>query len=258
MDNYEVIEFLKDKLRTFFRKRGIFEVDVQNSVSILNGSLDTKNIIKFEHEGLQYPVPQTFVFSMEDDFSNSPNGVYCFTDVYHYDEKGKPVQKIVCEFIMGGGDLAINKFNSDIITSFGLSIPMTLNYVYILRKYSVDRITDDIRFRINDGLGNSVTIKNPPVEESKNWFINMSEGEYQTREVILNGYPTIQYYQLVENLLDNFQSYDNGKLKDTLLKEFTGDRVYGEINKLSEINLTHRFLGQLDLFQLSKSFKPKE
>ena len=86
----------------------------------------------------------------------------------------------------------------------------------------------------------------------------MSEGEYQTREVILNGYPTIQYYQLVENLLDNFQSYDNGKLKDTLLKEFTGDRVYGEINKLSEINLTHRFLGQLDLFQLSKSFKPKE
>ena len=159
---------------------------------------------------------------------------------------------------MGGGDLAINKFNSDIITSFGLSIPMTLNYVDILRKYSVDRITDDIRFRINDGLGNSVTIKNPPVEESKNWFINMSEGEYQTREVILNGYPTIQYYQLVENLLDNFQSYDNGKLKDTLLKEFTGDRVYGEINKLSEINLTHRFLGQLDLFQLSKSFKPKE
>ena len=48
MENYEVIEFLKDKLRTFFRKRGIFEVDVQNSVSILNGSLDTKNIIKLD------------------------------------------------------------------------------------------------------------------------------------------------------------------------------------------------------------------
>jgi hypothetical protein len=257
MDNYEVIEFLKDKLRTFFRKRGIFEVDVQNSVSILNGSLDTKNIIKFEHEGLKYPVPQTFVFSMEDDFSNSPNGVYCFTDVYHYDENNKPIQKIVCEFIMGGGDLAINKFNSDIITSFGLSIPMTLNYVDILRKYSVDRITDDIRLRINDGLGNSVTIKDAPVEESKNWFINMSEGEYQTKEVILNGHSTIHYYQLVENLLDNFQSFDNGKLKDVLLKEFDGERIYGEINKLDEINLTHRFLGQLDIMQLSKSFKPK-
>jgi hypothetical protein len=63
---------------------------------------------------------------------------------------------------------------------------------------------------------------------------------------------------LVENPLDSFQSYDNGKLKDTLLKEFTGERVYGEVNKLNEINLSHRFLGQLDLGQLSKSFKPKE
>ena len=231
MENTELIDFLKTKLRGFFDKKGVEEIEIGNNSKILNGSVNFNNLLKFEFNGLEYPLPETTLFSLEPYYMKSQFGVYTFSEIFEYHENGDPIKKLVCEFILKGDERMMSIVNSEIINSLGFSIPMTLNHQDILRKYTTNKIDDDIRIRINSNLGNVVTIKNYPIEEYSNWFVKSINNEYQYKETILN---------------------------DILIDNFLTERVYNEINEIYNLDLEERFLGQIDLIQLSKSFKTND
>ena len=64
MENAEKIELLKNKVIAFFSKKGVEEVNVSNKVKMLNGSLNFNNVLKFELNGTEYPLPQTSLFNL--------------------------------------------------------------------------------------------------------------------------------------------------------------------------------------------------
>ena len=47
MENEEKIELLKNKIIAFFYKKGVEEVNVQNKVMMLNGTLNFNNILNW-------------------------------------------------------------------------------------------------------------------------------------------------------------------------------------------------------------------
>lgn len=256
MENLETIELAKDKIRKFFNKKGVSEVEVSNKIKILNGTINFRNLLKLEYVGEEYPLPQTYLFSLEEEYVHSQFGVFTFVEVYDYNEKGDPIQKIVCEFILKGDDRIISALNNELINSFGFSSPMVLNHEDICKKYSISSITEQVRLRINQNLGNTVTIKSYPKSEMSNWFVKSTETEYLIKETLLNGLPTIKFSQLINDsdaMMYNFQSYDGSRMKDFLIKNFQGERIYQELTKLSNLDLEERFLGYIDLNNLSKS-----
>ena len=256
MENLEEIELAKDKIRKFFNKKGVSEVEVTNKIKILNGTLNFRNLLKLEYDGLEYPLPQTYLFSLEEEYVHSQFGVFTFVEVYDYNEKGDPIQKLLCEFILKGEDRIISALNNELINSLGFSSPMVLNHEDICRKYSITNITDQIRIKINQNLGNTVTIKHYPKIEMSNWFVKSTESDYMIRETLLNGLSTFKFSQLINDsdaFIYNFQSYDNSRMKDFLIKNFDGERIYGEVGQISKLDLEERFLGQIDLNNLIKS-----
>lgn len=256
MENLEAIEILKDKIRKFFNKKGVSEIEISNNIKILNGTLNFKNILKLEYNGLEYPLPQTYLFSLEEEYVHSQFGVFTFVEVYDYNDNGDPIQKWMCEFILKGEDKIVNALNNELVNSFGFSSSMVLNHEDICKKYSITSINDQIRMRINQNLGNSVTIKNFPKTELANWFVKSTETDYMIRETLLNGLSTIKFSQMINDsnaFIYSFQTYNNGQIKDSLLKNFEGERIYGELNEISKLDLEERFFGQIDLNNLSKS-----
>jgi len=261
MENTELIESLKNKLRAFFDKKGGEEIEIGNKPKILNGSVNFNNLLKFEYDGLEYPLPQTQLFSLENHYIKSQFGVYTFSEVFEYSENGDPHQKLICEFILKGDERMMSIVNHELINSLGFSIPMTLTHQDILRKYSVNKLDDNIRTRINYNLGNVVTIKNFPNEEVSNWFVKLVDNEYLYKETILNGHQTIKYLQLIndkEAFYYNFQTYNNNQVRETLMGNFDTGRIYDEVTGIYNLELEERFLGQIDLVQLSKSFKSND
>jgi hypothetical protein len=255
MENAEKIELIKNKIIAFFSKKGVEEVNLSNKVMMLNGSLNFNNILKFEMVGLEYPLPQTSLFNLEFDYVKSQFGVFTFVNVYEYDSNGNPIEKIVCEFILKGEDKIMNAVNSELANALGFSIPVTLNYEDILRKYSVVKMDDTIKYRLNTNIGNVVTIKNFPTNEHSNWFIKSLNNEYQVRETILNGFSSIMYYQLIDDreaLRYNFQTFNNSNVRETMLNNFDSPSFYDELNNVCQLDLEERFLGRIDITQLLK------
>jgi hypothetical protein len=255
MENAEKIELLKNKVIAFFSKKGVEEVNVSNKVKMLNGSLNFNNVLKFELNGTEYPLPQTSLFNLEPEYLKSQFGVFTFVNVYEYDLNGNPIEKLVCEFILKGEDRIINAVNSELVNALGFSIPVTLNYEDILRKYSVGKMDETIKYRLNTNIGNVVTIKNFPINEHSNWYIKSLNNEYQIRETILNGFSSIMYYQLIDDseaLRYSFQTFNNQSVRENMMSNFESSVFYEELNNLCQLQLEERFLGRIDLTQLLK------
>ena len=255
MENAEKIELLKNKVIAFFSKKGVEEVNVSNKVKMLNGSLNFNNVLKFELNGTEYPLPQTSLFNLEPEYLKSQFGVFTFVNVYEYDLNGNPIEKLVCEFILKGEDRIINAVNSELVNALGFSIPVTLNYEDILRKYSVGKMDETIKYRLNTNIGNVVTIKNFPINEHSNWYIKSLNNEYQIRETILNGFSSIMYYQLIDDseaLRYSFQTFNNSSVRENMMSNFESSVFYEELNNLCQLQLEERFLGRIDLTQLLK------
>jgi hypothetical protein len=253
MTDIELYDFLISKIRLFANKKGINQFDIKNKAGILCSTIKMDNILKFEYDGLTYGAPQTTMLWMSEQIDNSSDGLFTIFEP-HYMNNDEINKEYTIEFLIHGGEIISDRILTEIMNMFGFSAPMYLNYGDVLKKYSVEKVTQEIKNRFIGTLSNVVGIKNFPMNEDLNWYTNTYSNYQDKKEVILNGFTTIICEQINPNLIKSFEKVD----KTNLIKEFGEDRVNSEIKKIRNIETQEVFLCTIKLNELAKSFQKKD
>jgi len=250
-------------LRSIFVKLGYLEVHPQNRLSILAACEDPHTIATYTYAGEIWPLPQTNQMWLEHDLLKNPDlpGVFCLTTSYRNEPNPKPGRHHL-SFPMfefeGRGDFEdLKKIIFKILVEFiGLSVIIdTRELTYELACKNLE--SKEIGHKEESMFSLAALIYDFP--EKTHPFWNMKRERTQNSmvakkiDVILGGMETIGSAERScdpEQMLNSFNTVEDGRYKAKLFELFGEDRVMKELNTFLELPFIRRFGGGIGITRL--------
>jgi len=246
MINLFEFDYISNKLREFFRSKGLLECHVQDQLSILSACEDTTTLGEFNYSGQNWPLKQTNQMDLEDIimyYKDKIPGVYCVTTSYRQEQNPNPSRHMLIfpmfEFEIPGDVNALEAFQRELLEHLGFgdrnSFPSG-DYLDICKKYGTNEIEHEHEMMLYNEYGNVFFLKNFPGESNPFWNMSRHNGTDIAKkiDVILCGIETFGSAERSCNkdeMNKLFHTISNGAYAETLFNRFGKDRVEAELTK---------------------------
>jgi aspartyl/asparaginyl-tRNA synthetase len=261
-------DYVVQKLREFFRKKGFLEAHTQNRLSIMAACEDPWTVTSFNYDGQEWPLPQTGQMWLEYELLKRPEipGFYCISTSYR--EEPHPVSGRhdlifpLFEFEMHGGMEDLIKLEQELLESLGYDKSKFTrgNYDDVAKKYEVDELEHQHEQLLYDDDGPTYFLCNFP--ESTSPFWNMKRDTKTTLankvDVILSGQETIGSAERETNtyiMKQRFKSISDGEYRERLYDLYGKERTDAELHEYFNFNFFQRSGGGIGVTRLIRSMR---
>lgn len=260
--------YVVDKLRCFFKKKGFVEVTTQHKLSILAACEDPRTICTYKYNGELWPLPQTGQMWLEHEMLKNPSypGYFCVSTSYR--NEPTPIagrHNIIFpmfEFEMKGGLEELIKMEKELLKYLGYSVPAELDYMKAVEKYKTFDITHDQEQLMYKEMGAAVLLEKFPAFTSPFWNMERFDEMYAKKvDVILSGMETIGSAERScnkEEMRKTFQTISDGGYAKILYDTFTKERVEKELEEFLSYDFFQRSGGGIGITRLISSMKKEE
>ena len=263
--------YVMNKLREFYTKKGFAESYVQNRLDILAACEDPTTMTTFDYCGYVFPLPQTGQMRLELELMNrTPDtlpGIYCVTTSYRAEPNPVPGRHDhtfpMCEFEARGNIDDLVALATEMLEHLGFKTPFPVfAYEDLCRKYMVTELTHEHERRLEEEYGPVVFIKDFPFRTDP--FFNMKRHQeagsplYHKVDVIVGGMETFGTAERecdVELMRNNFYKISGGQYANTLFSRCGRERVLSELDDFLESKFVPRYGGGIGLTRLIKALK---
>ncbi len=266
MQDIYAYNYIIRQLRHFFQDRkGFIEVPTQSRLSILAACEDPETITQFQFSNMNYPLPQTGQMWLEAEMLKNPHipGVFCSTTSYR--NEPFPIagrhDKIfpMFEFESKGGITELKKIEAELLEFLGFSAPVSCRYDAICAQYGIDEIKSEHETRLQQELGNVVSLEYFPQRTHPFWNMKHNDkGIYNKVDVILYGIETIGSAERstdINEMRQNFYSVSHGRYAKVLFEAFGEARVTKELNDYLALPMFERYGAGIGVTRMARAMK---
>lgn len=260
MENTLHYNFMVQKLRAFFQRKGYIEVPAAYRTSILAGCEDPRTITMYELGGLKWPAPQTGQMWLEVELLKNPTwkGVYCLGPSYRNEPNpipGRHVRLFPMFDFEGLGDFSVlQALEAELVVYLGFSAPMNIDYEDACKLYGTEKIDHEEEQRMAQQISSSISLEKFPLRTDPFWNMkHAGNGIFNKADVILYGMETIGSAERScnkEEMLSYFHTISGGKYAELFFEHFGKERVMKEIEAYLALPMIPRFGGGIGLMRL--------
>jgi len=262
-------DYVSEKIRRFFKQKGLIEVAAQHRLSILAACEDVKTISTFEYVGQVWALPQTSQMWLEYELLTKPDakGYFSFATSYRAEPDGiigrHNLIFPMIEFEIHGDLNDLMNFERELLEHFGYgekdSFP-TEDYLDICKKYGTEELTHEHEQRLYEDFGPVFFLKNFPESTSPFWNMKRDEktGLAKKCDVIMSGIETIGSAERscdVDDMRNKFYTITDGDYAYTLFSRFGKKRVIDELNAFLKHPFVKRVGAGIGVTRLIRSLK---
>ena len=268
MKDIKAYNYIIQKLRNFFLKKGYVEVPAQPRLSILAACEDPFTISEFTFAGELWPLPQTGQMWLEFELLGNPAlpGVFCITTSYRNEPnpiKGRhDLIFPMFEFESKGDFSVLIELENELCSHFNFQIPYTITYADACEKYGVSILENEHEEQLYEDFGNACIITHFPERTHPFWNMKCGDNDvYHKADVILGGMETIGSAEREVHsvkMQHRFKNISDGKYAGKLHSLFGIPRVQKELDKYLSFEFFPRFGGGIGITRLAHALERLE
>ncbi len=163
------------------------------------------------------------------------------------------------EFEAAGDFETLKKLESELLDYFGFDVPIPLLYEDACHRYNTPEINAEHEAKIREEIGPVVSLQGFPLRTDPFWNMkHRGNGIFNKVDVILYGQETIGSAERstnVEEMRNWFFNISNGEYAQLLFSAFGRDRVIKELDEYLSLPMIQRFGGGIGMTRMARALK---